>query len=139
MLNSICYIGPVHSGLPVSLPLAPSKVQCGFPSAAEDWLEDKLDLNEKLIKSPPSTFLFRVEGESMKGAGINDGDLLVVDRGVTPVHGKVVVAMIGGDMTVKRLNLKTKPPQLDAANPAFKSITEEFEIWGTVTASITEF
>lgn len=139
MLNSISYIGAIHPSLPVSLPLAPSKVQCGFPSAAEDWLEDKLDLNEKLIKSPPSTFLFRVEGESMTGAGINDGDLLVVDRGITPVHGKVIVAMIGGDMTVKRLNLKSIPPQLDAANPSFKSIAEEFEIWGTVTASITEF
>lgn len=139
MLNSISYIGAIHPSLPVSLPLAPSKVQCGFPSAAEDWLEDKLDLNEKLIKSPPSTFLFRVEGESMTGAGINDGDLLVVDRGITPVHGKVIVAMIGGDMTVKRLNLKSIPPQLDAANSSFKSITEEFEIWGTVTASITEF
>lgn len=139
MLDSISYIGPIHSNISIPLPLAPSKVQCGFPSAAEDWLEDKLDLNEKLIKSPPSTFLFRVEGESMTGAGINDGDLLVVDRGVTPVHGKVVVAMIGGDMTVKRLNLKTEPPQLDAANPAFKSITEEFEVWGTVIASITEF
>jgi len=130
MLDSISYIGLIHSNISIPLPLAPSKVQCGFPSAAEDWLEDKLDLNEKLIKSPPSTFLFRVEGESMTGAGINDGDLLVVDRGVTPVHGKVVVAMIGGDMTVKRLNLKTEPPQLDAANPAFKSITEEFEVWG---------
>jgi DNA polymerase V len=139
MLDSISYIGLIHSNISIPLPLAPSKVQCGFPSAAEDWLEDKLDLNEKLIKSPPSTFLFRVEGESMTGAGINDGDLLVVDRGVTPVHGKVVVAMIGGDMTVKRLNLKTEPPQLDAANPAFKSITEEFEVWGTVIASITEF
>ena len=139
MLDSISYIGLIHSNISIPLPLAPSKVQCGFPSAAEDWLEDKLDLNEKLIKSPPSTFLFRVEGESMTGAGINDGDLLVVDRGVTPVHSKVVVAMIGGDMTVKRLNLKTEPPQLDAANPAFKSITEEFEVWGTVIASITEF
>ena len=139
MLDSISYIGPIRSNLSVPLPLAPSKVQCGFPSAAEDWLEDKLDLNEKLIKSPPSTFLFRVEGESMIGAGINDGDLLVVDRGVTPRHGRVVVAMVSGDMTVKRLNLKSNPPQLDAANSAFRAITEEFEIWGTVTASITEF
>lgn len=139
MLDSISYIGPIHSKISISLPLAPSKVQCGFPSAAEDWLEDKLDLNDKLIKSPPSTFLFRVEGESMIGAGINDGDLLVVDRGVIPSHGKVVVATVCGDMTVKRLNLKSNPPQLDAANTAFKPITEEFEIWGTVTASITEF
>jgi DNA polymerase V len=138
MLDSISYIGSSHVGPPLPLPLAPSKVQCGFPSAAEDWLEDKLDLNEKLIKSPPSTFLFRVEGESMRDAGINDGDLLVVDRGITASHGRVVVAMVCGDMTVKRLNLKSNPPQLDAANPAFKSITEEFEIWGTVTASITE-
>lgn len=139
MLDSLSYIGLIKSNLSMSLPLAPSKVQCGFPSAAEDWLEDKLDLNEKLIKSPPSTFLFRVEGQSMIGAGINDGDLLVVDRGITPSHGKVVVAMVSGDMTVKRLNLKSNPPQLDAANSAFKPITEEFEIWGTVIASITEF
>ena len=138
MLDSISYIGPVYPGIALSLPLAPSRVRCGFPSAAEDWLEDKLDLNQKLIKSPSSTFLFRVEGESMTGVGINDGDLLIVDRSIMPKHGKVVVAMVGGDMTVKRLNLKSNPPQLDPANPHFKSITEEFTVWGVVTSSITE-
>jgi len=138
MIDSLSYIRPVKCGNTVLLPIAPSKVSCGFPSAAEDWLEDRLDLNEKLIKSPSSTFLFRAEGESMTGVGINDGDILIVDRGVTPTHGKVVVATISGDLTVKRLNLKLYPPQLDPANAQFKSITEEFTIWGVVTSSITE-
>ena len=74
----------------------------------------------------------------MTGAGINDGDLLIVDRSIVPTHRKVVVAMVNGDMTVKRLNLKSSPPQLDPANPKFKSITEEFTVWGIVTSSITE-
>ena len=138
MIDSLSYIRPVKCGNTVLLPIAPSKVSCGFPSAAEDWLEDRLDLNEKLIKSPSSTFLFRAEGESMTGAGINDGDILIVDRGVTPTHGRVVVATISGDLTVKRLNLKLNPPQLDPENAQFKSITEEFTIWGVVTSSITE-
>lgn len=138
MIDSLSYIRPVKCGNTVLLPIAPSKVSCGFPSAAEDWLEDRLDLNEKLIKSPSSTFLFRAEGESMTGVGINDGDILIVDRGVPPTHGRVVVATISGDLTVKRLNLKLDPPQLDPANVQFKSITEEFTIWGVVTSSITE-
>ncbi len=138
MIDSLSYIRPVKCGNTVLLPIAPSKVSCGFPSAAEDWLEDRLDLNEKLIKSPSSTFLFRAEGESMTGAGINDGDILIVDRGVIPTHGRVVVATISGDLTVKRLNLKLNPPQLDPENAQFKSITEEFTIWGVVTSSITE-
>ena len=138
MIDSLSYIRPVKCGNTVLLPIAPSKVSCGFPSAAEDWLEDRLDLNEKLIKSPSSTFLFRAEGESMTGVGINDGDILIVDRGVTPTHGRVVVATISGDLTVKRLNLKLNPPQLDPENAQFKSITEEFTIWGVVTSSITE-
>ena len=138
MIDSLSYIRPVKCGTTIFLPIAPSKVSCGFPSAAEDWLEDRLDLNEKLIKSPSSTFLFRAEGESMTGAGINDGDILIVDRGVIPTHGRVVVATISGDLTVKRLNLKLNPPQLDPENAQFKSITEEFTIWGVVTSSITE-
>jgi DNA polymerase V len=68
MLDSISYIGLIHSNISIPLPLAPSKVQCGFPSAAEDWLEDKLDLNEKLIKSPPSTFLILPLNPSRKNS-----------------------------------------------------------------------
>lgn len=139
MNDSLAYIANATAQTQLFLPLAPSKLPCGFPSAAEDWLEDQLDLNERLVKSPPSTFLFRVEGESMTGAGINDGDLLVVDRGIKPKHGRVVVATVCGDMTVKRLDLKSDPPQLIPANPIFKPITEEFTVWGVVTSSITEF
>ena len=132
-------MAPIRAEVSLLLPLAPSKVSCGFPSAAEDWLEDQLDLNKRLVKSPPSTFLFRVEGNSMTGAGINDGDLLVVDRGVEALHGRVVVAMVGGDMTVKRLDLRSHPPRLLAANPRYGPIVEEFDVWGVVTAAITEF
>lgn len=138
MIDSLSFMASVRSGTDLLLPLAPSKLPCGFPSAAEDWLEDQLDLNQRLVKSPSSTFLFRVEGDSMTGAGINDGDLLVVDRGVRPVHGRVVVATIAGDMTVKRLDLRSTPPRLIAANPAYRPLTEEFDVWGVVTSSITE-
>ena len=75
----------------------------------------------------------------MIGAGINDGDLLVVDRGVRPAHGKIVVATISGDMTVKRLDLKSMPPRLLASNISYPPIVDDFEVWGVVTASITEF
>lgn len=139
MSDSVSIVASIDVYSSLSLPLAGSRISCGFPSAAEDWIEDQLDLNERLVKSPPSTFLFRVEGESMTGVGINDGDLLIVDRAIKPKHGKVVVASVHGDMTVKKLDLKSSPPRLLPANKFFRPITDEFTVWGVVTSSITEF
>jgi DNA polymerase V len=109
-------------------------VQAGFPSPAEDYREKPLDLNKVLIKRPASTFLFRVTGDSMTGAGIHSGDVLVVDRAEKPKDGKVVVATVNGEWTVKRLGYKTKKILLLPDNPNHKPIPvneyDELRIFG---------
>ncbi len=120
------------------LPLYLSKISAGFPSPAENDIAEKLDLNTYLIKHPAATFLVRANGRSMINAGINENDLLVVDRSITPTSGKIVIAAIDGQLTVKRLK-KEKNGQtfLLAENPAFKPIElrdgNEVYIWGVVT------
>src|ERR1039457_4963968 len=85
------------------LPLYLSRIKAGFPSPAEDYLDKKLDLNEHLIKHPASTFFVKVKGESMVGAGINTGYILIVDRSLEPKDKRIVVAVVNGDFTVKRI------------------------------------
>lgn len=118
------------------LPLYGCKVPAGFPSPADDWLEDQIDLNRYLIKTPEATFLMRVSGESMTGAGIFHNDVLVVDRSVQARNGHIVVAILDGEMTVKRLSRKGGKIVLLAENPAYASITlgeeQELIIWGVV-------
>ncbi|WP_243359053.1 LexA family protein [Fundidesulfovibrio terrae] len=118
-----------------SLPLIDATA--GFPSPAEDYLDARLDLNEHLVRNPASTYFIRVQGESMRGAGIATGDLLVVDRSVTPRPGHVVVAAVDGDLTVKRLKRLGRTLALAAENPDFAPIpiTDEraVEIWGVAT------
>ena len=122
------------------IPVAGYSVQGGFPSPADDFLEGKLDLNELLITRPAATFYVRYEGESMIGAGFHSGDILVVDRAENPQHGDIVVAVVDGEMTCKRLYNRSGTIRLDAEHPDFPSI--EFEegseliIWGVVTASV---
>lgn len=119
------------------LPLYQSRVAAGFPSPADDEIEDKLDLNQLLIKHPSATFFLRVSGSSMIKAGIHHQDILIVDRSVEPTHGKIVIASVNGELTVKRLNCQGKKIQLLAENDAYPSIdiTEaaDFHIWGVVT------
>ena len=120
------------------LTLFSSRVQAGFPSPADDYVEGKLDLNRHLIRNPPATFFLRVQGESMLGAGIHPGDLLVVDRSIEPKHGSVVIAVLDGELTVKRLWRPTpERVELRAENPAFLPIViaefHQFELWGVVT------
>lgn len=122
------------------LPVFSNRVPAGFPSPAEDHLEGKLDLNQHLIRRPAATFFVRASGESMRDAGIFDGDILVIDRSITPVAGDVVIAVLHGDLTVKRL-MKAGPEAwaLKAENAAFPNIPvdeEGCEIWGVVTNSI---
>lgn len=88
------------------LPIVASRISAGFPSPAEDWVEEKLDLNQLLIQRPSATFFVRVEGDSMLGAGIHPGDLLVIDRSVRATDGKVVLAVLDGEFTCKRLRLQ---------------------------------
>ena len=123
-----------------ALPLHLCPVAAGFPSPADDFLEKRLDLNEYLVKNPPATFLVRVCGQSMKDAGIFDGDMLVVDKSLEPVSGSVVVAIVHGEFTVKTLRLHGGKAYLVPANSAFKDIelTPEMgcEVWGVVNSVI---
>ncbi len=121
-------------------PLYASKVAAGFPSPADDYIEAKLDLNQFLIKRPAATFFVRVEGESMINAGIHPDDILVVDRSIKPTDGKIVIAVLNGELTVKRLKLTNSSTTLLPENDRFSpiSITEEmnFSVWGVVTSVI---
>ncbi|HEY4136511.1 MAG TPA: translesion error-prone DNA polymerase V autoproteolytic subunit [Alphaproteobacteria bacterium] len=120
-----------------------SRVRAGFPSPAEDYVEGQLDLNEHLIARPAATFLIRVVGDSMIEAGIFPNDLLVVDRSLPPVHDSIVVAVVDGELTVKRLFDRFGQLRLEAANPAYPAIQisgdMELWCWGVVTSSIHEF
>ena len=119
------------------LPLFLTNVPAGFPSPADDYIDRKLDLNEYLIQHPSATFFVRVEGESMTGAGINSGDILVVDRALEPADKKVVIANVGGELTVKRIRAIKGKLYLTAENPEFEPILineeEGFDVWGVVT------
>ena len=126
----------------IERPLFVSSVQAGFPSPAEDYIESSLDLNAHLIKNPAATFFVRVSGSSMKDALIFPGDILLVDRSLTPRSGRVVIAVIDGELTVKRLLLNQAKAVLKAENSEFTDIDiapeSEFEIWGVVTHIIHE-
>jgi DNA polymerase V len=122
------------------LPLYSSKVAAGLPVPADDDIEQQLDLNEHLIKHPATTFLVRASGNSMIGAGIHENDILIVDRSMTPATGKIVVAAIDGQVTVKRLYQNNDALFLMPENPEFSSIEikegNEIYIWGVVTSVI---
>jgi DNA polymerase V len=122
------------------LPLYQCAVAAGFPSPAESEMERALDLNELLIKRPAATFFVRVAGSSMIKAGIHHNDILVVDRSLEPANGKIVIAAVNGELTVKRLRIERMKVQLVAENDAFApiDITEgmELHIWGVVTSVI---
>lgn len=119
------------------IPMVSAKVDAGFPSPADDHMERSIDLNEELIRNKASTFCVRVQGESMRDAGIHAGDVLVVDRSVTPANKQIVIAMIDGEFTVKRFRKYGDKLFLEAANPDFPSIQisedQELIIWGAVT------
>jgi len=119
------------------LPLYLSRIKAGFPSPAEDYLDKKLDLNEHLIKHPASTFFVKVKGDSMIGAGINSGDILIVDRSLEPKDKRIVVAVVNGDFTVKRISKKGEKLTLLPENPKYDPIEikdgMDFEVWGVVT------
>ena len=112
-------------------------VTAGFPSPADDYLESKLDLNDYLIKHPSATFFVRVVGDSMVNAGIHNNDIIIVDRSIKPKHGKIIVAALDGQMTVKRLYRRDKKVILLPENNLFKPIeisdSMEIVIWGVAT------
>ena len=121
----------------LNLPLFSARVQAGFPSPADDHLERSIDLNEELIQHPAATFFVRVKGESMHDAGIQSGDILVVDRSLAPTDRKIVVAMIDGEFTIKRFRNQDGRIFLEAANDQFPKIEvsgdQELVVWGVVS------
>lgn len=128
---------------PFSRPLFTSVVRAGFPSPADDHLERDLDLHELLITHPAATYYVRLSGDSMKDAGLYDGDILVVDRSLEPAHGNIVVAVVDGEFTVKRLYRKGGQIQLKPENALYSPImiTQESNlvVWGVVTGSVRQF
>jgi DNA polymerase V len=124
----------------VSLPLANEGISAGFPSPANDFLDLSIDLNKELIKHPYATFYGRVSGDSMIGAGLDDGDLLIIDKSLEPQDGKIAVCFIDGEFTVKRIKIERDSLWLMPENKKYKplKVTEdnEFIIWGVVTSVI---
>ena len=115
-------------------------IPAGFPSPAEDYIDKRLDLNEHLIKHPAATFFVKVAGHSMINAGIHDGDTLIVDRSLEPADKKIVIAVLNGEMTVKRLRKLRGRLYLMPENDSFQPIEvaegSDFQIWGVVSSVI---
>lgn len=130
---------PSHQALPLFL----QPVSAGFPSPAEDYLENHLDLNRYLIDQPAATFFVRVTGDSMQDAGIFSGDLLIVDRSKNPVNQSIVLAIVNGEFTVKRLLINGDHISLKPENPRYSILQVtpemELEIWGVVKHVIHSF
>lgn len=135
-----CCLFPSLFPKALALPLFTGKVAAGFPSPADDYVEKTLDLNELLIQKPAATFFVRAQGESMLGAGIHPNDILVVDRSLEAVSGKIVICALNGELAVKRLKQMAGQWFLASENPYYADIPlhEELElvIWGVVTSVI---
>ncbi|MFP5597905.1 translesion error-prone DNA polymerase V autoproteolytic subunit [Kluyvera sp. 142486] len=130
------FYSPTGPGHMAALPLFSDLVPCGFPSPAQDYVEQRIDLNKLVIRHPSATYFVRAAGDSMSGAGIGNGDLLVVDSAKTAQHGDVVIAAVDGEFTVKRL--QTHPSvMLIPENPAYTPIQfsgeDSLDIFGVVT------
>ncbi len=133
---------PLTANQKLSLPLLHQHVPAGFPSPADSYAETSIDLNEELIRHPASTFFLRVKGESMRNAGVLDGDLLIIDRSLNPQPGHIVVAVLDGSFTLKRLTYSKNIPYLEAENPKYQPIDlrhyKNVHIWGVAIYSIHE-
>jgi len=136
---SIVDYGKIECSKGIPLPLMVAKVQAGFPSCADEFIEKTLDLNELMIQHPQATSFVRVEGDSMKDAGISSGDILLVDRALTPACGKIVIAIVNGEFLVKRLKIQENGNiLLLSENKNYKPLvidkdSLELQIWGVVT------
>lgn len=132
----LVFYAPVDAMPPV-VPFYSSLISAGFPSPADDHLQNRLDLTAHVVRHPAATFFVRVQGESMRDANVHDGDILVVDKAETATHNKIVVAVLNGEYVCKRLYKRGGVIRLLPENSAFKpiEITEDmdFEIWGVVT------
>ena len=132
---------PIAMG-PCLIPAYDAKVPAGFPSPAADYVEGRIDLQSVLVPHPSATFTLRIAGHSMIRAGIHDGDIAIVDRSLTPRHDDVVVAVLDGELTCKRLLVRGGRTWLapDTDDPAYRpaEVTgrPDFEIWGVISATI---
>ena len=125
------------------IPLLTDSVSAGFPSPADDYTEENIDLNEHLISNPFSTFFLRVKGDSMINAGIKDKDLIIVDKSLIAKPGNIVIAMIDGEFTIKRLSIKNDELYLKAENHNYPDFSFknhiDVQIWGVVIYSIHSY
>ena len=125
------------------IPLFNDSVSAGFPSPADDYTEENIDLNEHLISNPFSTFFLRVKGESMINAGIKDKDLIIVDKSLIAKPGNIIIAMIDGEFTIKRLSIKNDELYLKAENHNYPDFSFknhiDVQIWGVVIYSIHSY
>ena len=127
----------------LKIPLLSDSISAGFPSPADDYTEENIDLNEHLISNPFSTFFLRVKGDSMINAGIKDKDLIIVDKSLIAKPGNIIIAMIDGEFTIKRLSIKNNELYLKAENPNYPDFRFknhiDIQIWGVVIYSIHSF
>lgn len=139
----LTFLRPDAATPPCEVPVAGSSVHAGFPSPADDFLDAPLDLNREFVRNPASTFFVRVAGDSMTGAGIDDGDLLIVDKSVEPHDGCIAVCCLDGEFTVKRIRRERDVLWLQPANPAYPAIrvaaADELVVWGVVRHVIKSF
>ena len=135
--TNVLDIYAVEESILTDISMFTDSVQAGFPSPAEDYMDLDLNLQDHLIQNPSATFCVRAVGESMKGAGIQSGDIMLVDKSLTPKNRSIVLAVIDGEFTVKRVNVSEKELYLMPENENFPpiKITEEmdFQVWGVVT------
>ena len=133
------------SNVSLVLPVADGGIRAGFPSPAQDYLESGIDLNKELVKNPSSTFFGRVSGDSMAGAGIEDGDLIVIDKSILASEGDIAVCFVDGEFTLKRIHIEKKGSGEEVVwlvpeNPKYRKIKvtqdQNFMVWGVVTYSI---
>lgn len=128
------------SNVSLVLPVADGGIRAGFPSPAQDYLESGIDLNRELVKNPSSTFFGRVSGDSMAGAGIEDGDLIVIDKSISASEGDIAVCFVDGEFTLKRIHIENDFVWLVPENPKYRRIKvtpdQNFMVWGVVTYSI---
>lgn len=124
----------------VVLPVAEGGICAGFPSPAQDYIEGGIDLNRELVKNPAATFFGRVSGDSMTGAGIDDGDLIVIDKSLQASDGDIAVCFLDGEFTLKRIHIEKDVMWLVPENTKYKKIKvapdQNFMVWGVVTYSI---
>ena len=150
--HSTCTTAPTLHQTPLSLlqdvpaygfRLLSHRMSAGFPSPAGDYTEEELDLNTYLVRNKPATFMFSVKGDSMVGASIEDGDKVVVDRALNPKHNDIVVAVLNGEYTIKRLFKHLGCVELRPENPAYQPITfkdgSELQVWGVVVGVVRRY